>query len=216
MVPQDWQVLKEALACIQVNKEGLREIFEGLYTTRSMRRLKPDPIAYAVQARILDAAIRVPTINQEWRFLVVDDAAITAQLARLYQQAFERMGGGRLGEALADLLTADTPMGRTVRSGLHLAHHCADVPLLLIGFGCSRAGSGSYPALWSGMLAARAEGIGATLTRMLQRFFADRCVTSSGCRRAPAGPRTGAFRWAFQPVRGGRCSCTGPRGRATQ
>ena len=42
-----------------------------------------------------------------------------------------------------------------------------------MGFGRSRDGSGIYPALWSAMLAARAEGIGATLTGMLQSYFAD-------------------------------------------
>ena len=149
------------------------DLHEALYTTRSMRRLKPDPIPHEVQARILDAAIRAPTIGEQWRFLLVDDAEIKAQLAPLYRQAFERMVGGQLGDALADLMKADTPMGRIVRSGVHLAHHFADVPLLLIGFGRSRDGSGIYPALWSAMLAARAEGIGSTLTGMLQSYFAD-------------------------------------------
>jgi nitroreductase len=149
------------------------DIYEVLYTTRAMRRLKPDPIPYDVQARILDAAIRAPNIEQGWRFLLVDDAEIKSQLARLYLQAFERMVGGGLGERLGELLKADTPMGRTLRSGVHLAHHFAEVPLLLIGFGRTREGSGIYPALWSAMLAARAEGIGATLTGMLQSFFAD-------------------------------------------
>ena len=149
------------------------DIYEALYTTRAMRRLKPDPIPYDVQARILDAAIRAPHIGEGWRFLLVDDAEIKSQLAPLYRQGFERMIGGQLGDALADLLKADTPMGRTIRSGVHLAHHFADVPLLLIGFGRTREGSGIYPALWSAMLAARAEGIGSTLTGMLQSFFAD-------------------------------------------
>ncbi len=149
------------------------DLYEALYTTRSMRRLKPDPIPHEVQARILDAAIRAPTIGEGWRFLLVDDAAIKAQLAPLYRQAFERMVGGQLGDAFADLLKADTPMGRTARSGVHLAQHFAEVPLLLIGFGRSRDGSGIYPALWSAMLAARAEGIGSTLTGMLQSYFAD-------------------------------------------
>ncbi len=36
------------------------DIYEALYTARAMRRLKPDPIPYDVQARILDAAIRAP------------------------------------------------------------------------------------------------------------------------------------------------------------
>ena len=149
------------------------DLHEALYTTRAMRRLKPDPIPHEVQARILDAAIRAPTIGEQWRFLLVDDAEVKAQLAPLYRQAFERMVGGQLGDALADLMKADTPMGRIVRSGVHLAQHFAEVPLLLIGFGRSRDGSGIYPALWSAMLAARAEGIGSTLTGMLQSYFAD-------------------------------------------
>src|SRR5215467_13370644 len=59
------------------------DIYEAWYTTRAMRRLKPDPIPYEVQACILDEAIRAPNIEQGWRFLLVDDAQIKAQLAPL-------------------------------------------------------------------------------------------------------------------------------------
>jgi hypothetical protein len=34
------------------------DVHEALYTTRAMRRVRPDPIPEAVQARILDAVIR--------------------------------------------------------------------------------------------------------------------------------------------------------------
>ena len=34
------------------------DVYEVLYTTRAMRRVKPDPIPQESQARILDAAIR--------------------------------------------------------------------------------------------------------------------------------------------------------------
>ena len=54
------------------------------------------------------------------------------------------------------------------------------MPLLLVGFGRSRDGSGIYPALWSAMLAARAEGIGSTLTGMLQSYFADEVMDILG------------------------------------
>ncbi len=149
------------------------DIYEVLYTTRAMRRLKPDPIPYDAQARILDAAIRAPNIGQEWRFILVDDAEIKSQFAPLYRQGFERMIGGVPEELFADVIKTDTPMGRTVRSGLHLVNHFAEVPLLLIGFGRNRDGSGIYPALWSAMLAARAEGIGSTLTGFLQTYYTD-------------------------------------------
>ncbi len=149
------------------------DIYEALYTTRAMRRLKPDPIPYDAQARILDAAIRAPNIEQGWRFILVDDPAIMAQLGPLYLQGFERLVGGSLGGLLANMPPANTPMGRALRSGVHLAQHFAEVPLVLIGFGRTKEGSGIYPALWSAMLAARAEGIGSTLTGMLQSFYAD-------------------------------------------
>ena len=54
------------------------DLHEALYTTRAMRRVRPDPIPLDVQSRILDAAIRAPSggNQQNWRFLLVDDPAI--------------------------------------------------------------------------------------------------------------------------------------------
>ena len=149
------------------------DIYEAIYTTRAMRRLKPDPIPYDVQARILDAAIHAPHIGEGWHFVLVDDPEIKSQLAPLYRQGFERMVGGPPEELFADVIKTDTQMGRTVRSGLHLVNHFAEVPLLLIGFGRTKEGAGIYPALQNAMLAARAEGIGSTMTGFLQTYFAD-------------------------------------------
>lgn len=148
------------------------DIYEALYTTRAMRRLKPDPIPYEAQARILDAAIRAPHIGEGWRFILVDDPEIKSRLAPLYRQGFERMIGGRPEELFAEVIQTDTQMGKTVRSGVHLVNHFAEVPLLLMGFGRTRDGAGIYPALWNAMLAARAEEIGSTLTGFLQSYFA--------------------------------------------
>jgi nitroreductase len=150
------------------------DIYEALYTTRAMRRLKPDPIPYDVQARILDAAIRAPNMEQGWRFLLVDDPTIMARLAPLYQQAwlrlFSQYGMGR--DALDALLKSDTPQGRAFRSGEYLVQHFASVPLLLIGFSRSKGGASIDQALWSAMLAARAEGVGSAWTGILGSFFA--------------------------------------------
>src|SRR3712207_5603175 len=107
---------------VEASQEGgtTLDLHEALYTTRSMRRLKPDPIPHAVQARILDAAIRAPHIGEGWRFVLVDDPAIKAQLAPLYRQGMERLSGAPL-EALTDRSRADTQLGRMLRSGVHLA-----------------------------------------------------------------------------------------------
>nr|BBX78296.1 hypothetical protein MFLOJ_20830 [Mycobacterium florentinum] len=65
------------------------DIYEGLYTTRMMRRLRPEPIPLETQARILDAAVRAPNggNTQRWHFLAVDDPELIREFARLYRQA---------------------------------------------------------------------------------------------------------------------------------
>lgn len=159
------------------------DIYEALYTTRAMRRLRPDPIPFDAQARILDAAIRAPHIAEGWRFLLVDDTEIKSRLAELYQQAAEQLISGALGDQLDGLMASDTPIGRTLRSSMHLRLNFANVPLLLFGFSRDSGGSGVYPALWSAMLAARAEGIGSTLTGMIQSFYADEAFEILGVPR---------------------------------
>ena len=181
------------------------DVREALYTTRAMRRLKPDPIPLDAQARILDAAIRAPHIGEGWRFVLVDDPGVKARLAPLYERAMvglmEQSGG-----KVEDMRTLDGPIGRAVRSALHLARNFADVPLVLIGFGRTAEGSGIYPALWSAMLAARAEGVGSTLTGVLGSYFADEVFEILGVPRdegwhmhgaVPMGYPTG--RWGVAP-----------------
>jgi nitroreductase len=181
------------------------DIYEALYTTRAMRRLKPDPIPQDAQARILDAAIRAPNIGEQWRFILVDDPAVKSRLAPVYDRAwgqmFEAFGANR-----AAMLTMEGPMGRAARSGEHLAVHFGEAPLLLFGFDKSRDGSGVYPAIWSAMLAARAEGVGATLTGVLQTFASDEVFEILGVPKdegwymhgvVPMGYPTG--RWGVAP-----------------
>jgi nitroreductase len=85
-----------------------------------------------------------------------------------------------MGAKLEAMLTMEGPIGQAARSGTHLARHFAEVPLLLLGFAKSHDGSGIYPAMWSAMLAARAEGIGSTLTGVLQSFAADEVIELLG------------------------------------
>src|SRR5262245_29422244 len=136
------------------------EIHEALYTTRAMRRLRLDPIPLDVQARILDAAIRAPTEPDARRFLLVDDPDVRRQLGALYLAVWEQF---------VDPSTIPPEFSRVFRSGDQLARHFAEVPLLLFGFGRgSRGGDSSvYPALQCAMLAARADGVGSTLTTFL-------------------------------------------------
>jgi nitroreductase len=148
------------------------DLYEALYTTRAMRRVKPDPIPDDVQQRILDAAIRSPSggNQQNWRFLLVDDKEVIAKLAPIYRrclaQVWEVVYKERLAAANAD---PDDPENaqtlRVQRSAQHLADHFEEYPLLLFSFSLFDPTGGSiHPATWSAMLAARAEGVGSAWT----------------------------------------------------
>jgi nitroreductase len=153
------------------------EIYEALYTTRSMRRLTSEPIPHDVQARILDAAIRAPSggNTQRWRFLLVDDPALRNRLGPLYRACVDQLWSSpsyvqRIAAARAapdDPVSLD--MLRMLGSAQHLADRFEAVPLLLFAFAQSDASGGSiFPAIWSAMLAARAEGVGTCLTTVLR------------------------------------------------
>jgi nitroreductase len=142
------------------------EIYEALYTTRAMRRVRPDPIPYDVQARILDAAIRAPSGGnaQMWRFVLVDDPVLRSALGTLYSEVWEEMM--RAGYLNPSTASDPEATGRVRRSAQYLADHFGEAPLLLLAFSRGQASS-IYPSVWSAMLAARAEGVGSTLTTIL-------------------------------------------------
>ncbi|HUG14954.1 MAG TPA: nitroreductase family protein [Thermomicrobiales bacterium] len=146
------------------------DVYEALYTTRAMRRLKPDPIPLDAQARILDAAIRAPSgsNSQPWHFLLVDDPGLKRHLAPLVEAVWNQRTDA---SASASARPAAAPMPAAMsRSVGHLVEHFAQVPLLFFGFGQPERHSSVYPALWNAQLAARAEGIGSTLTTFFNRF----------------------------------------------
>ena len=156
------------------------DVYEALYTTRAMRRMRPDPIPYAVQARMLDAAIWAPSPAslQAWRFVFVDDPPLKAQLGALYRAGFPRTEQWLAAREAAAQATPDDPYSaaflRTLRSSQHFAAHFEQVPLLLFGFAQNdTSGSTILPAIWSAMLAARAEGIGSVFTSILNMHTAE-------------------------------------------
>src|SRR3954463_429227 len=63
-------------------------IFEAIYTARSLRRLKPDPVPEALITRILDAAIRAPSAGnaQNWAFVVVREKPVRRALGNIYKR----------------------------------------------------------------------------------------------------------------------------------
>ena len=171
------------------------DAYEVLYTTRAMRRLKPDPIPMDAQARILDAAIRSPSGGnaQNWRFLLVDDPEIKRTLGPIYRERVDWLMSGPYAKRLeASRESPDDPEAaatlRMFRAVRYQGDHWEDTPLFLFAY-AQGDGSGSsiYPAVWSAMLAARAEGIGSTLTTVLgSKPEVDRLLGSTGRSRLEA------------------------------
>src|SRR6201992_1785290 len=157
------------------------DIYEALYTTRMMRRLRPDPIPLDTQARIVDAAVRAPNggNTQRWHFVAVDDPKLIRHIAGLLRRAraleYEKFQTGK-GPMVATAPGADpTAHAETMRrmkgSGNYLADHFEEVPLLLFVFAIADLGGANiYPAIWSALLAARAEGVGGVMTMVLRNF----------------------------------------------
>jgi hypothetical protein len=117
------------------------DIYEALYTTRAMRRVRPDPIPLEVQARMLDAAIRAPSggNSQNWRFLLADDTDVIGRIGPLYRhsidQLWETVYAERLAAAEADPEADESiQMLKIQRSAQWLADHFEEVPLFLFGF----------------------------------------------------------------------------------
>ena len=63
------------------------DVFEALYTTRAMRRVKEDPVPDNIIQSMIDSAIRAPSGSnrQNWKFLVVTDKNIREKLSNIYR-----------------------------------------------------------------------------------------------------------------------------------
>jgi nitroreductase len=81
------------------------DLFEIIRTTRSMRRLKPDPVPNELIRKILEAGVCAPSGGnmQRWRFLVIRDAKIKETVGALYKRAWDEqvaLGIGRVNRPL--------------------------------------------------------------------------------------------------------------------
>lgn len=140
---------------------------EAIFSLRAMRRLKPDPIPDADLKDMLEAAIRAPNggNQQPWHFLVLQDPEVRAHLGELYQEAWwaKRRDAGINGPQ-------DIPAdNRNMQSAMRLAGEIGQAPVLVL-ICAMRKGAGAMgsviPAAQNLLLAARALGIGGTITTL--------------------------------------------------
>jgi nitroreductase len=153
------------------------DLFEIMRTTRSMRRLKPDPVPNALIHKILEAAVCAPSGGnmQRWRFLVIKDAAIKKAVGAYYKRAWDEQVGPRYraGEP-APGMDRDRFL-RLLDAAEYLAAHIHEAPVWIVpcleGSTPTRtSGSSIYPAVQNMLLVARALSLGATLTTLYLGF----------------------------------------------
>ena len=137
------------------------ELFEGIRTTRAMRRLDPDrPVPEEDLWTIIEAATKAPSggNRQVARWLVVTDRERRAKIGELYRQAWNSVRGGYV-EA-----QGDGAPSAILTSADHLAAHMGEAPAIVIP--CSRAADPAsiYPGCQNLFLAARSLGLGTALT----------------------------------------------------
>ena len=157
---------------------------EALYTTRAMRRVKPDPVPGEVVRSLIDAGVRVPTPagHGGYRFMTVTDPEVKRQLGALYLETFESLVGGKFGDIVTK---ADERFRVQLSSSWWLAENFAAVPLWILVFSQrdDPHARTAYAAAWSVMLAARAYGLGTCLTTILGIENSDRLAQILGIPR---------------------------------
>lgn len=141
-------------------------LFETLYTTRALRRLRPDPIPDELLFRLFDAAIRAPSGGnaQDWRFVIISERAIKEQIAVWFREAWVRYRA-RFPD---DPDTLPRSQRLSLRSTEYLVHHLAETPVLVAACGLrgrhTTPGGSIFPAVQNLLLAARALGLGGSIT----------------------------------------------------
>lgn len=153
------------------------DLFEIIRTTRSMRRLKPDPVPNELIRKILEAGTCAPSGGnmQRWRFLVIRDAEIKRTVGAYYKRAWDEQVAPRYRSGEPAPGTSRERFLRLLDAAEHLAAHIHEAPVWIVpclegGTATRTSGSSIYPAVQNMLLAARALGLGATLTTLYLQF----------------------------------------------
>ncbi|NLD78206.1 MAG: nitroreductase family protein [Acidimicrobiales bacterium] len=147
------------------------DLYEGLITTRAIRRYRPDDIPDDDLCKILFAATRGPSGHntQPFRFLVLRRDPDAAEARSILGEGFREAWAPNRVEPADDDLSRPARMARTMNE---FVDSIAEAPVIV--FACFRsagqrgdisAGASVYPACQNLLLAARALGYGGVMTQ---------------------------------------------------
>jgi len=138
------------------------DVFEAIRTTRAMRRLDPSRDVSDEDIRtIVEAATKAGSAGnrQPARWLVVRDAEKRRQLGELYRECVEPLLRDDQDRTKTDPATA-----KRLKSTWHLARHLGEAPVLVLACASGQPNAAVFVGVQNLMLAARALGLGTTLT----------------------------------------------------
>ena len=141
-------------------------IGEAMFTQRSVRKLKPEPVPVEDLRLILEAAVKAPNggNRQVARFLVVTDREKIREFGKIYHEAWwaKRWDEHRWTKP------EDIPLeDKSHRSAMGLADDMRNAPCVVFAFTVGPGGASSViPACQNLMLAAHALGIGSLPTTL--------------------------------------------------
>jgi len=166
-------------------------LFEAMYTARSLRHFKPDPVPDALIEKVIDAAIRASSggNTQHWSFVVVKSEAKRREIAALYRKASDYADKIYSNRPTPPHLT-DEQNRQFIANSAYLWDHMADAPVILVPCLDKRpppaketlppvvqaryaehlantlrtSGSSIYPSVQNIILACRALGLGTVIT----------------------------------------------------
>ena len=151
-------------------------LYEGLLTTRAIRRYTDEPVPDDALRDILFAATRAPSGSnrQPFRFIVLTEGPVAAEAKRLIGDGARRFWAAKReadGYDSGSGTQTDSPKARMARTMQHYVDTYESVPVLVLA--CYKRyrdvdsptdGASVYPACQNLLLAARALGFGGVMT----------------------------------------------------
>src|SRR5256885_3294303 len=118
-------------------------IGEAMFSQRSIRRFRPDPIPMDDLRLIVEAAVKAPSggNRQPGRFLVLTDRDVIQRFGALYREAWwaKRHDEGRPWTSREQIPESE----RVSRSAALLADEMKDAPCIVLAWSTARGGASS-------------------------------------------------------------------------
>lgn len=148
-------------------------LFQTIYSTRALRRFKPDAVPDEVLFQLFDAAIRASSGQnaQDWRWVIIRDQELKSRMRDWAVEGWGRYSARYGGDEEIAALPRNQRL--SLLSVRDLAAHLHQVPVIVAVFGMkgrhSTPGGSTFPAVQNFQLAARALGLGSSIFNLPMR-----------------------------------------------